>query len=79
VRGPCTDKKEKKLLLVYGEIQMGSVAKSYMRMEVLFMYEEMRTYLVINEEAITVVIYDFATCSLTVYMGKILLFFISVG
>ncbi len=69
MKGPCTDEKENKLFLVYGEIQMGSVAKSYMRMEGLFIYEEMRTYLVISEEAITVVIY-----------GKnFILFFISVG
>jgi hypothetical protein len=27
----CTDKKEKKTFLIYKEIQMGSVAKSYMR------------------------------------------------
>jgi hypothetical protein len=55
---------------------MGSVSKSYMR-KGFFIYEEMRTYLVISEEAITVVIYDFATCPLTVYMGKILYYFLS--
>jgi hypothetical protein len=36
VKGPCTDEKEKKVFLVNGEIQMGSVAKSYMRMEGFF-------------------------------------------
>ena len=47
MRGPCTDEKEKKLFLVYGDIQMGSVAKSYMR-KGFFIYEEMGTYLVLN-------------------------------
>jgi hypothetical protein len=27
----CTDKKEKKIFLIYKEIEMGSVAKSYVR------------------------------------------------
>jgi hypothetical protein len=48
-----TDKKEKKLFP-----HMGSVAKSYVRKSVL-LYEEMRKYLSIYEEAL--VIYDFAT------------------
>jgi hypothetical protein len=38
------DKKEKKIFLIYKEIQMGSVAKSYMRKGFLI-YEEMRKYL----------------------------------
>ncbi len=46
----CTDKKEKKILLIYQEIQMGTFAKSYMRKGFLI-YEEMRKYLVIYEEA----------------------------
>jgi hypothetical protein len=36
-----TDKKDKKNFLIYKEIQMGSVAKSYMRKGFLI-YEEMR-------------------------------------
>jgi hypothetical protein len=44
----CTDKKEKKIFLIYKEIQMGAVAKSYMRMGFLI-YEEMRKYLVTYE------------------------------
>ncbi len=38
-----TDKKEKKIFLILKEIQMGSVAKSYMRKGFLI-YEEMRKY-----------------------------------
>ncbi len=44
------DKKEKKIFLIYKEIQKGAVAKSYMRRGFLI-YEEMRKYLVIYYEA----------------------------
>jgi hypothetical protein len=47
-----TDKKEKKIFLMYKEIQVGAVAKSYMRRGFLI-YEEMRKYLVIYEEAVS--------------------------
>jgi hypothetical protein len=47
-----TDKKENKVFLIYKEIQMGAVAKSYMRKGFLI-YEEMRKYLVIYEEAVS--------------------------
>ncbi len=43
-----SDKKEKKNFLIYKEIQMGAVAKSYMRKGFLI-YEEMRKYLVIHK------------------------------
>ncbi len=46
------DKKEKKIFLIYKEIQSGSVAKSYMRKGFLI-YEEMRKYFPIYEEAVT--------------------------
>ncbi len=46
-----TDKKENKISLIYKEIQMGAVAKSYMRKGFLI-DEEMRKYLVIYEEAV---------------------------
>jgi hypothetical protein len=49
---PFTDTKEKKIFLKYKEIQMGAVAKSYMRKGFLI-YEEMRKYLVIYEEAVS--------------------------
>jgi hypothetical protein len=45
-----TDKKEKKIFLIYKEIQKGAAAKSYMRKGFLI-YVEMRKYLVIHEEA----------------------------
>ncbi len=45
---PNTDKKEKKIFLVYKEIQKGTVAKSCMRKGFLI-YENMRKYLVIYE------------------------------
>jgi hypothetical protein len=47
-----TDKKEKKIFLIYKEIQMRSGAQSYMRKGFLI-YEEMRKYFVIYEEAIS--------------------------
>ncbi len=47
----CTDKKENKIFLICKEIQMGAVAKSYMRKGFL-KYEEMHNYLVIFEEAV---------------------------
>jgi hypothetical protein len=56
-----TDKKENQIFLIYHEIQSGAVAKSYMRQGFLI-YEEMRKYFPIYEEAI--VIHDFATAPL---------------
>jgi hypothetical protein len=51
-----TDKKEKKIFLIYKEIQKGAVAKSYICMRKGFLiYEEMRKYLVIYEEAATLI------------------------
>ncbi len=50
--GPYTDKKEKKIFLIRKEIHMGAVAKSYMRKGFLI-YEEMRKYLVIYDEAVS--------------------------
>jgi hypothetical protein len=44
-----TDKKENTILLISKEIQMGSVAKSYVRMGFLI-YEEMRKGFLIYEE-----------------------------
>ncbi len=52
-----TVKKEKKIFLIYKEIQKGSGAKSYMYEEGLpntyTVYEKMRKYLVIYEEAVS--------------------------
>jgi hypothetical protein len=47
-----TDKNEKKIFLIYEEIQSGAVAKSYTRKGFLI-YEEMRKYFPIYEEAIS--------------------------
>jgi hypothetical protein len=47
-----TDKKENEIFLIYKEIQMGSAPKSYMRKGFLI-YEEMRKYLTIYEEAVS--------------------------
>ncbi len=45
-------KKKTKFFLIYKEIQMASVAKSYMRKSFLI-YEEMRKYFPIYEKAVT--------------------------
>jgi hypothetical protein len=50
--GPITDKKENQIFLIYKEIQMVSGAKSYMSKGFLI-YEEMRKYLTIYEEAVS--------------------------
>jgi hypothetical protein len=47
-----TDEKENKIFLIYKEIQMGAVAKPYMRKGILI-YEEMRKYLVIYKETVS--------------------------
>jgi hypothetical protein len=47
-----TEKKENKIFLIYREIQTGAFAKSYMKKGFLI-YEDMRKYLVINEEAVS--------------------------
>jgi hypothetical protein len=44
-----TDKKENKVFLIFKEIQIGAVAKSYMRKGFLI-YEEIRKYFPIYEE-----------------------------
>jgi hypothetical protein len=48
-----TDNKENIIFLIYKKFQMGEVAKSYMMKDFLI-YLEMRKYLVIYEEAVTV-------------------------
>jgi hypothetical protein len=48
----CTDKKENQIFLIYKEIQSGAEAKSYMRKGFLI-YEEMRKYFSIFEEAVS--------------------------
>jgi hypothetical protein len=47
-----TDIKENIIFLINKEIQMGAVAKSYMKKGFLI-YEKMRKYLVLYEEAVS--------------------------
>jgi hypothetical protein len=50
---PYTDKKENQIFLIYKEIQSGgAVAKSYMRKGHII-YEELRKYLTMSEEAVS--------------------------
>ncbi len=76
---PYTDKKENKIFLIYKEIQNGAVAKSYMRKGFL-MYEEMRKYLTIYEEAVSHM-YMTVNCSIQnflIYEKNFIFFFICV-
>jgi hypothetical protein len=50
--GLYTDIKEKDIFLIYKEVQMGSVGKSYIRKGFLI-YEEMLKYLTIYEEVVS--------------------------
>ncbi len=50
--GLCSDKKEKFSHILYKEIEMGSVAKSYMK-KGFPICEEMRKYLTLYEEAVS--------------------------
>jgi len=45
-------KKKIKIFLIGKEVQGGAVAKSYMRKGFLLIFEEIRKYFVINEEAV---------------------------
>ncbi len=67
-----TDKKENKIFLICKEIQSGAVAKSYIRRGFLI-YNEMRKYFPIYEEAVSHILYDFATAPLLIslYIMKI--------
>jgi hypothetical protein len=65
-------KKNTKFFIIYEEIQMGSVAKSYMR-KGFIIYAEMRKYSTL---------YDFANRShlnFPIYEENLIFFFISVG
>jgi hypothetical protein len=50
--GNYTEKKENQIFLIYKKIHRGAVAKSYMRNGFLI-YEEMRKYFPIYEEAVS--------------------------
>jgi hypothetical protein len=71
-----TDKKKIKFSLINKEIQMGAVAKSYMRKGYLI-YEEMCKYMRLRRP---LVMFDFATVPFWISLGlrKILFSFLSV-
>ncbi len=75
-----TDKKEKKIFLIYKEIQNGAVAKSYM-MNGFLIYKELHKYLTKYEEAVSYI--WLCNCSilnfLTYEENVIVLCFISVA
>ncbi len=63
---------------MYKEIQMGAVAKSYMRKGFLI-YEEMRKYLVIYEKAVShILLCNRLLLDFLVYEYNFVFFFISV-
>ncbi len=64
---------------MYEEIQHGAVGESYMRKGFL-LYEEMRKYLTMYEEAVSHAVYDFAAAlfRISLYMWKILFSFLTV-
>ena len=68
------DKKENGIFLIFKEIQMGSVAQSYMRKGFLI-YEEMRKYFPIYEEAFGRILYDPRSLLISLYMRKNFIFF----
>ncbi len=67
-------KKENQIILIYNEIQSGAVAKSYMRKGFLI-YEEMRKYIPIYEEAVSHIWLATAPFWIFLYMRKILFLF----
>ncbi len=74
----CTDKKKKKNLLIYKEIQNGAFAKSYVRKGFLI-YEEMRKYLIKNEESVSHIwLCNCSVLNFLIYEENLIFFFISV-
>jgi hypothetical protein len=71
-----TDEKEKKIFLIYKEIQNGAVAKSYMRKGFLI-YKEMRKCLLILYLRRPLFIYDFAIAPfrISLYEENMIFFF----
>ncbi len=75
----CTDKKEKKIFLIYKEIQSGAVAKSYMRKGFLT-YEEMRKYFPIYDEAVShICLCNCSILNFLIYEENLIFIFISVS
>ncbi len=74
-----TDKKEKKIFFKYKEIQMGSVAMSYMRKSFII-YEEMHIYLTICEETVSyILLCNWSLLNFLICEEKIIFFLISTG
>ncbi len=70
-------KKENQIFLIYRESQSGAVAKSYMRKGFLI-YEEMRKYFHINEEAVSYIcLRNCSTMNFPKYEENSIFFFIS--
>ncbi len=70
-----TDKKEKQIFLIYKEIQSGAFAKSYMR-KGLLIYEEMRKYFPIYEEAVSHIwLCNWSILNFLIYEENLIFFF----
>ncbi len=73
-----TDKKDNQIFLIYKEIQSGAVAKSYMKKGFLI-YEEMRTYFPIYEEAVSHIwLCNCSILNFLIYEENLIFLFISV-
>ncbi len=73
-----TDKKEKKIFLIYKEIQSGAVAKSNMRKDFLI-YEKMRKFFPIYEEAVRHLwLCNCSILNFLIYEENLIFFFLSV-
>ncbi len=75
--GLYADKKENKIFLIYKEIQIGSGAKLYMRTG-FTMYEGMRKFFTIYEEAVSHIWLWSRSLWISLYMRNILFSFLSV-
>ncbi len=74
-----TAKKENRIFLTYKEILSGPVAKSYMRKGGFLIYEEMRKYFPIYEEAVSHIwLCNCFILNFLIYDENFILFFISV-
>ncbi len=73
-----TDKKENQIFLIYKEIQSGAAAKSYIRKGFLI-YEKMRKYFPIYEEAIShILLCNCSILNFLIYEENFIFFFIGV-
>ncbi len=70
-----TDKEENQIFLIFKEIQSGAVTKSYMRKGFLI-YEEMRKYSTIYEEAVSHWLCNCSILNFLIYKENLIFFFI---